>query len=91
MQYPRGILTSDSEIISIARDESGIIVSKDSDFMDYYFLKGYPPAVLLLQLGNIRNQELFMLLNKIMKQIMIFYLDGTTHFSIVRKDNILFF
>jgi len=87
---PNGALTSDKEIIAIATKEARIIITKDSDFMDYYFLKGYPPAVLLLQLGNIKNQELFFLLNKHIEQITTLFANQTK-LLIVQKSRIVFF
>jgi len=62
IDYPSGALTQDDEIISIATNEERIIVTKDMDFFDHFMLKNYPPAVLLLQLGNIKNHELFVLI-----------------------------
>jgi len=90
MNCPNGALTSDKEIIDIATEEIRIIITKDSDFMDYYFLKGYPPAVLLLQLGNIKNQELFFLLDKHIEQIKSLFANQTK-FLIVQRNRIIFF
>jgi len=87
---PNGALTADEEIISIAIAEKRIVVTKDSDFMDYYFLKGYPPAVLLLQLGNIKNNNLFFLLNKHIEEITSLFADQTK-FLILQKDKIVLF
>ena len=87
---PRGALTSDKEIINIASEESRIVITKDSDFRDYYFLKGYPPAILLLQLGNIKNQELFFLLDKHLEQITSLFADQT-RFIVIQKNKIIFF
>jgi len=87
---PNGALTSDNEIISIAIKETRIIITKDSDFMDYYLLKGYPPAVLLLQVGNIKNQELFFLLNEHIEQIISLF-SNQTPFLIVQKNGIVYF
>ena len=87
---PNGALTSDNEIISIAIKETRIIITKDSDFMDYYLLKGYPPAVLLLQVGNIKNQELFFLLNEHVEQIISLF-SNQTPFLIVQKNGIVYF
>jgi len=87
---PNGALTSDKEIIAIATQEKRIIISKDNDFMDHYFLKGYPPAVLLLQLGNIKNQELFALLNNYLERI-IFLFTNQAKFLIIQKSRIVFF
>ena len=90
MDCPQGVLTSDKEIINIAIEQSRIIITKDSDFMDYYFLKGYPPAVLLLQLGNIKNKELFFIINKHIEQISSLFSDKA-EFIIVQKNKIVFF
>lgn len=59
--FPNGHLLSDREIIQIAVAENRIIVTKDSDFLDNFLLKGIPPRVLLLQFGNISNTELALL------------------------------
>jgi predicted nuclease of predicted toxin-antitoxin system len=91
IDYPKGALTSDKEIIAIAKNELRIIITKDSDFMDYFLLKGYPPAILLLQLGNIKNSELFALLKRFMEQITSFYATEVTKFLIIKKDKIIFF
>ncbi len=56
--FPNGHLISDIEIIEIAINQSRIIVSKDKDFFDYFFLKGHPPKILLIKTGNIKNNEL---------------------------------
>ena len=56
--FPNGHLLNDEEIIKIAIRENRIIVTKDSDFLDNFLLKGAPPKVLLLQFGNINNQNL---------------------------------
>ena len=90
MNCPKGVLTSDKEIIAIATEETRIVITKDSDFMDYYLLKGYPPKVLLLQFGNIKNNELFFILNKYLEQITSLFVNQTA-FIIVQKNRIIFF
>jgi len=90
MDCPQGSLTSDKEIINIASKESRIVITKDSDFRDYYFLRGYPPAVFLLQLGNIKNQELFFLLDEHIEQITSLF-SNQTKFLILQKNRIIFF
>ncbi|MDR0843812.1 MAG: DUF5615 family PIN-like protein [Tannerella sp.] len=91
IDYPKGVLTSDEEIIAIAKEELRIVITKDSDFMDYYFLRGFPPAVLLLQLGNIKNSELFAFLDKQVNQLKSLYEESIERLIIVRKDRIIFF
>ena len=56
--FENGHLLQDAEIIIIAVDQSRTIISKDSDFSDNYYLKGAPPKILLLQFGNISNNDL---------------------------------
>ena len=56
--FPDGHLLSDNEIVEIAIRDQRIVISKDGDFFDNYLLKGCPPAVLLLQFGNIKNADL---------------------------------
>lgn len=56
--FPEGHLLQDAEIAKIAIDEKRIIVTKDSDFPDSFFLKGPPPRIFYLRLGNMRNREL---------------------------------
>ncbi len=50
---------TDIETRQVAITDNRIIVTKDSDFFDYYLLKGSPPKVLFLEFGNIRNKLLF--------------------------------
>ena len=59
--YPNGHLLKDKEIRQIAIDEDRIIISKDNDFFDHFLLKGSPPKVLLVALGNISNNDLIQL------------------------------
>ncbi len=56
--FDNGHLLKDNEKIEIAKGESRIVVTKDSDFSDYYYLKGAPPKILLLKFGNISNKTL---------------------------------
>ena len=43
---------SDDEVWEAARREGCMIVTKDSDFVDLQVLRGFPPKVLWLRLGN---------------------------------------
>lgn len=56
--FPEGHLLQDADITKITIEEDRIIVTKDSDFPDSFFLKGPPPRIVYLRLGNIRNREL---------------------------------
>jgi predicted nuclease of predicted toxin-antitoxin system len=91
IHYPLGILTPDQEIINIATRENRIIVTKDSDFLNYYLLKGYPPSVLMLRVGNIKNSELFAFLGKQFELIHSLYAADNKRLLLVQKDLIRVF
>lgn len=59
--FPDGHLLQDAEIRAIALREERIIMTKDSDFHDYYMVKGVPPRLLYLTLGNMTNTDLLSL------------------------------
>ena len=83
VNYPLGALTQDDEIISIATNERRIIVTKDFDFFDYYMLKNFPPAILLLQFGNIKNSELFILVDNHLDTIRKVFADSIERLVII--------
>lgn len=91
VHYPLGALTPDGEIIKIAIRENRIIITKDNDFLSYYLMKGYPPAVLMLQLGNIRNKELLAFLGKQYTTIQSLYAADNKRLLLVKKDFIRIF
>ena len=49
---------SDSIVWSYAQTNDYIIVTKDSDFNDMSVLRGFPPKVIWLQLGNCTTRDL---------------------------------
>jgi predicted nuclease of predicted toxin-antitoxin system len=65
---PNGNRTSDREITSIASDQTRVVVTKDSDFVQSFFVSGQP-ALLLLSTGNISNVHLTSLLEKNLPKI----------------------
>ena len=56
--FPESHLLQDADIAKIATEENRIVVTKDSDFPDSFFLKGPPPRIIYLRLGNLRSREL---------------------------------
>ncbi|MBL8208299.1 MAG: DUF5615 family PIN-like protein [Blastocatellia bacterium] len=48
---------SDSVIWKYARDHGYVIVTKDSDFGDLSLLRGHPPKVIWLRLGNCTTNQ----------------------------------
>ena len=49
---------SDEDIWTYARDHEFLIVSKDADFSELSVLRGFPPKVLWLCLGNCTTAEI---------------------------------
>ena len=60
---------TDTEIVTLARRDGRVVLTKDHDFLDHFLVKGPPPRVLLLEYGNASNRELLKLLNSQWPQI----------------------
>ena len=91
VDYPSGALTPDDEIISIAIKESRIIISKDIDFFDYFLLKNYPPAILLLQLGNIKNRDLFIFMENHLETICKLFAEDIKRLILINRHKIVIY
>ena len=53
---------SDLEIREFARQEGFVIVTKDADFSDLCVLRGFPPKIIWIRLGNCTVNDLEKLL-----------------------------
>ena len=49
---------SDIEIWNYAKENGFVIVTKDSDFEELSVLKGCPPKVIWIKLGNTQNEKI---------------------------------
>lgn len=58
LDLPRGNRTNDDELCEICRRDNRVLVTKDSDFTNSFFLRHEPPRLLLVSTGNITNREL---------------------------------
>jgi predicted nuclease of predicted toxin-antitoxin system len=90
MDYPEGHLLADDEIIKMAIENQQVIITKDSDFLDNYLLKGSPPDVLLLEVGNIKNTDLIQVFELNLKAIEDAF-NQETHLLVMDKNNIIQF
>jgi len=54
----RGNHTTDFEINELSAQESRVVITKDSDFVDSLHVRGEPWKLLWVTTGNIRNDEL---------------------------------
>jgi predicted nuclease of predicted toxin-antitoxin system len=64
LQLPEKNLSEDLVVIQVSMEQQRIVISKDSDFYDYYILKGQPHKLLLITTGNIVNKELHKLISE---------------------------
>jgi predicted nuclease of predicted toxin-antitoxin system len=61
LDLPRKNLTLDNEVITRAKRDGRIVVSKDADFVQTFLITG-EPSLLLISTGNISNTDLEKLL-----------------------------
>ena len=57
LDLPLKNLTPDNEVISHAKQDGRIVMSKDADFVQSFLITG-EPSLLLISTGNINNTEL---------------------------------
>jgi predicted nuclease of predicted toxin-antitoxin system len=68
-ELPNGNRTPDSEIIAVADDQKRVIVTKDCDFRDSHLLRSKPQRLLIVETGNITNNDLLALFDKFLSEI----------------------
>lgn len=56
--------TSDKDICDYADSNNLIVITKDTDFRDSFFIKQTPKKLIKISLGNISNQELIQILSE---------------------------
>jgi predicted nuclease of predicted toxin-antitoxin system len=83
-----GYLLEDEQINQIAVEQNRIIITKDSDFSEHYFLKGPPPRALHLSVGNIRNRDLVDWFDSVMMLIVSSFETGSEMIEINLKEMI---
>ncbi len=59
-----GNRTPDADIIAIADREDRVLVTKDDDFVQSFFVSGRPRRLLLVATGNITNKDLLAIWQK---------------------------
>ncbi|MDB6020286.1 MAG: hypothetical protein JWQ04_143 [Pedosphaera sp.] len=63
LDLPLGNRTPDAEISALAAREGRVVMTKDSDFVTTFLLRGVPPKLLLISTGNISNAKLSQLIS----------------------------
>lgn len=61
--------TRDSAIRAVVQKEKRILITKDSDFENSFYLQRSPKKLLMVTTGNIKNKELFALVVNNIEQI----------------------
>lgn len=75
--------TPDSAINEISKSQERIVITKDTDFLDSYYINNIPPKLLLITTGNIVNKELNSLFTKNIRSI----IDAFQEHRLVELDN----
>ncbi|NEW84702.1 MAG: hypothetical protein GZ094_20365 [Mariniphaga sp.] len=75
--------TTDKEIREISIREGRIVITKDSDFLDSYYINGIPAKLLLVSTGNIKNKALLTLFDSNIDRIIEMF----SEYSFIELDN----
>lgn len=69
LDLPSKNSTEDTVIIHVALSQNRVVITKDTDFLDSFLVKGKPEKLVLVKTGNIKNAELATLFNNHMSKI----------------------
>lgn len=69
LDLPDGNASSDEQVLVAAEHENRVVVTKDADFVNSFWLTGGPRQLLLVSTGNIGNRELEELLDQHLSEI----------------------
>ncbi len=58
---PKGNALKDEELNEISMREKRVVITKDNDFVNSFYVHNKPYKLLLVTTGNIRNQQLYSL------------------------------
>jgi predicted nuclease of predicted toxin-antitoxin system len=75
--------TPDSEINAISKTEERIVITKDTDFLDSFYINNSPAKLLIITTGNIVNKELYGLFTRNITSI----IEAFNNHSLVELDN----
>ena len=80
---PNKEYTTDNEIRDISVKENRIVITKDADFLDSFYVNSTPPKLPLVSTGNIKNKALIRLFDLNMDKIVELF----ATYSFVELDN----
>jgi predicted nuclease of predicted toxin-antitoxin system len=67
---------SDLEVWRYAQNHDFTLVSKDSDFVDLLFLRGFPPKLIWIKMGNCRTTDIAQAFTRHQEEILRFINDA---------------
>jgi predicted nuclease of predicted toxin-antitoxin system len=80
--------TTDAEICKYADENNLVVITKDGDFKNSYFINKTPKKIIRVTLGNISNAELILLFTKYLPFILP--LSAKTNFYVeIDKEQII--
>ena len=65
-ELPEKWNTNDNDICRFADSEECIVITKDADFLDFYYIRQSPKRLIKINLGNISTAELIRLLSEVL-------------------------
>lgn len=68
-QLPARNRTSDEAIGALARREGRALITKDAGFYDSLLLRGEPPQLVLVRVGNCRKSDLIALFERRLRRV----------------------
>jgi predicted nuclease of predicted toxin-antitoxin system len=77
-ELSNGIQIPDETLWLYAKKENLIIISKDRDFFDFSILRGSPPQILYINVGNCSNDRLLMIMDHVWEEIIKAFAAGNS-------------
>lgn len=84
LDLPQGNASKDSELNRLSLDEQRIVITKDADFVQSFILLGQPYKLLLVNTGNINNNELLALFESRRSQLLELF-DAASYVEMTRE------
>ena len=75
LDLPAKNRTNDHDIMQYADDNDAIVITKDADFVDAFYLQHTPKKLWLISTGNISNNELEQLIRVNITYVVEFFVD----------------
>jgi predicted nuclease of predicted toxin-antitoxin system len=88
LDLSQGNRTSDSAINELSSQEQRVVITKDADFVDSFWLRQEPWKLLLVSTGNIRNAALLAIFQANLEKVVTGF--DTFDFIEVNRADVIF-